>query len=83
MKTSTIIVLVIILILIAVGVYFLVAPGKDTSQNQQSTVGTTQNQQNLNSTQNNASTSYDIQGMKVEILQQGDGVAAKTGDTVT
>ena len=29
------------------------------------------------------STSFDIQGMKVEILQQGTGDGAKSGDTVT
>ena len=28
-------------------------------------------------------TNYDIQGMKVEILQQGTGAEAKSGDTVT
>jgi FKBP-type peptidyl-prolyl cis-trans isomerase len=27
-------------------------------------------------------TSYDIQGMKIEIIQQGSGVASKAGDTV-
>jgi FKBP-type peptidyl-prolyl cis-trans isomerase len=34
-------------------------------------------------TNQKASTSYDIQGMKVEILNQGSGVAAKSGDVVT
>jgi FKBP-type peptidyl-prolyl cis-trans isomerase len=29
------------------------------------------------------SSSYDIQGMKVEILQQGTGEGAKSGDTIT
>jgi len=33
--------------------------------------------------QNISPTSYDIQGMKVEILQQGSGEVAKAGDTVT
>ena len=35
------------------------------------------------STADSDSNSYDIQGMKVEILQQGAGAAAKAGDTVT
>ena len=33
--------------------------------------------------QNNSPTSYDIQGMKVEILKQGSGAEAKSGDAVT
>lgn len=67
MKPISIIILVIILILIGVGVHFLIQ--QPQSQNQQS--------------QNQTPTSYDIQGMKVEILQQGTGDAAKAGDTVT
>ena len=69
MNKNLIIIISIILILIAVGVYFLVQPKSNTNQNQQ----------NLKST----SASYDIQGMKVEILQQGSGETAKSGDTVT
>ena len=69
MNTKTIIILVIILILIAVGVYFWFQPPK------KDWVGTNQNQQ--------TSASYDIQGMKVEILTQGSGVEAKAGNTVT
>jgi len=34
-------------------------------------------------TNQKTSDSYDIQGMKVEILNEGSGVAAKSGDTVT
>jgi FKBP-type peptidyl-prolyl cis-trans isomerase len=68
-KISTVL-LVIILILIAVAIYFLVRPESSVSQDQQSP-----NQQ--------TSTSYDIQGMKVEILTQGSGATAKSGDTVT
>jgi FKBP-type peptidyl-prolyl cis-trans isomerase len=67
MSKISVIVLVIILIIIAVGVYFLVKPESSVSQNQ--------NQQ--------TSASYDIQGMKIEILKQGTGEAAKSGDTVT
>lgn len=33
--------------------------------------------------QQNNSSSFDIQGMKVDILQQGTGMAAKSGDKVT
>lgn len=73
MNKTAIIILVIILILIVIGVYFLLRPESGVSQNLQQ--AQTQNQQ--------TTTSYDVQGMKVEILQQGTGDAAKTGDTVT
>jgi FKBP-type peptidyl-prolyl cis-trans isomerase len=73
MNKKSIVILVIIVILIAVAIYFLVRPESSVSQNQPQSQD--QNQQ--------TPTSYDIQGMKVEILTQGSGNAAKSGDTVT
>lgn len=70
MKILTIIVLVIVLILIVAGGFYLFFRSTALNQNQQTPTG-----QNP--------TSYDIQGMKVEILQQGSGAAAKSGNTVT
>lgn len=71
MHKTSIIIIVIILILIAVGVYFLFQPAKETPTE------TNQNPENTNS----IPTSY-IQGMKVEILKQGTGAAAKVGDNI-
>lgn len=67
MNKTSKITLVIVLILIAVGVYFLAKPKADIYQQDQG----------------NNSTSYDIGGMTVEILKQGTGEGAKSGDTVT
>jgi len=75
MNTTSITILIIILILIAVGVYFLFF---QKAEPQTSTASLSENQN-----QQSAPTSYNIQGMKVETLQQGSGVAAKSGDTVT
>jgi len=67
MSKNNIIVILIVLIVIIGGVYFLI-PQKAVTNKQP-------NQQ--------TPTSYDIQGMKVEILTQGTGAEAKAGDTVT
>jgi len=67
MRKTSIIILVIVLIVIIGGVYFLIQPKANINQNL--------NQQ--------TPASYDIQGMKVEILQQGTGDSAKAGDKVT
>ena len=67
MNKNSIIIVLIILILIIAGVYFLI-PQKAVTNNQP-------NQQ--------TPTSYDIQGMKIDILTQGTGAEAKAGDTVT
>ena len=71
MNKTSIIILIIILIVIIFGVYFLVQPSKKPVQNQEQ------------QSPKNTSTNYNIQGMKVEILQQGTGSEAKSGDTVT
>jgi len=71
MKTLTIIILIIILIIIIGGVYLL-------WQNNYKSSGAA-----LSQSLNQTSANYDVQGMKVEILQQGTGTGAKSGDTVT
>lgn len=78
MSKTLLIIVIIILIVIIIGIYLI---ARNISQN-----STTASQQNANqNAQNSNSTSitYNIQGMKVEILQQGSGVGAKSGDTVT
>ena len=67
-----ILVIVIILIIVGIGIYSGIIPitpepGQKPGVQNQQTNPTT----------------YDIQGMKVEILQQGTGAAAKSGDKVT
>jgi len=74
MKKTSIIILVIILIIIIVGVYFLTR-NNDTTSVAGLSQSVNQNQQ--------ASASYDVQGMKVETLKEGSGPAVKSGDTVT
>jgi len=70
MNKTLIVVIVIVLIVVAILAYFLLQPKKvePVEQNQQE-------QTNTNS--------FDIQGMKVEILKEGSGDPAKSGDTVT
>jgi len=68
------IIILIILIVIAVGIYFAAQNG---SKNSADTLS-----EGLNQNQNN-STNYEIQGMKIEILKEGNGEATKTGDTVS
>ena len=80
-KTSTIIIAIIILIIIAVGVYLLVKPGAVANTNLQSQTPSLQSQ--AQSTASSSPTSYNIQGMKIDILNQGSGVAAQNGDAVT
>jgi len=78
MSKISIIILVIILIVIIGGIYFLTrnnnnnsgaALSQSLSQNEQTGVP--------------SGSSYEIQGMKVEILKQGTGTAAKSGGAVT
>lgn len=73
MKTSTIIILIIAIVVI-VGIYFL------TQNNGRGSGAALSQSVNQNG---QAPTNYDIQGMKVEILQQGSGAGAKSGDTLT
>jgi len=73
MNKNSIIILVIILIVIIVGVYFFTKPD---SNKQGAALSQSVNQ-------NNSSTSYDVQGMKIETLKEGTGAEAKVGNTVT
>jgi FKBP-type peptidyl-prolyl cis-trans isomerase len=77
MKTSSKIIFVIILIAIIVAAYFLF------QNNPKSSTAAVLNSMDQNNTAQQSATSYDIQGMKVEILQRGSGAAAKAGDAVT
>ena len=75
-KNLLITLVIIIIVIVLVAIYF--ALPKDNSASSTSTAalsGANQNQQ--------SATSFDIQGMKVEILQQGSGEGAKAGDYVT
>jgi FKBP-type peptidyl-prolyl cis-trans isomerase len=76
MKKITItIILAIILILIITAIYLF-------SQQNKMTLTASLNQPNQPENQQ-TSNSYDIQGMKVEVLKEGTGEVAKTGDTVS
>ena len=72
-KTYLTIILVIILIIIIAGIYIFSQKNKMSEPQNQN-----QNQQ-IQSTSN----IKDIQGMKVEILKEGTGEPAKSGDTVS
>ena len=74
MKTTHIAIVVIILIIIACAAY-LFWQGNFKSSAAALSQAPAQNEQ--------SSASFNIQGMKVEILQQGSGDAVKSGDTVT
>ncbi len=67
-KTALITIIIIALILMGFGVYVWLkpAPTKEEPQNQNQELPQSQN----------------IQGMKIETLQEGSGVECKTGDTV-
>jgi len=82
-KINFTIILIIILAVIVGGIYWF----SSSMQNQQSPAGQNQqnqtmSEQNQNQTQQ-ALSAYEIQGMKVEILQEGTGQVTQVGDTVT
>ncbi len=62
---------IVVIIVVAAAIIYNLTQKNNTMTAQQNG----QEQQNQNS--------LDIQGMKVEVLQQGSGEAAKTGDTVS
>jgi len=79
MNKNYLIVLVIILIIItAAAIYFSLQKSNATPKTM--TAALSQPSQNQNSAQ--SQTNFDIQGMKVEILQQGTGDGAKAGDNI-
>ena len=80
MKKKEIITSAIVLIFAVGGVYFLVNPldknqGDDNLANQANLSNENQNQQ--------TTINYNIQGMKIEILQQGTGEGSKVGDNIS
>jgi FKBP-type peptidyl-prolyl cis-trans isomerase len=75
-KNLLIALIIIILILVAGAVYLLLQNSKNTKIESSLTANVSgQSQQN--------SMSFDIQGMKVDVLQQGNGNEAKADDKVT
>ena len=71
MSKAILIIIIVIVVLIAViwGIYFLVAtPGSNIIPQEKN---------------NNQNSNMDIQGMKVEVLKEGSGTAAKNDDNVT
>ena len=71
MSKAILIIIIVVVVLIAViwGIYFLVAtPGSNIIPQEQN---------------NNQNSNMDIQGMKVEVLKEGSGTAAKNDDNVT
>lgn len=68
MKKNIIIVLIIIIIIALGGIFYISLNNKNTKNMQQ------ENQQ--------SALSFDIQGMKVEILKEGTGEGAKAGDNI-
>lgn len=73
-KIFIIIIVVILLILVVAGVYFAVQSFKDNSKKKFIKEKDNKNKQSLSS--------YEIQGMKIEILEQGTGEGAKVGDNI-
>lgn len=67
------IIIILIAIILIAGFFYFIQP-KNTN------MPTNQNQQEQ---ENQNSTSFDIQGMKVEILQEGSGEPVKQGDKIT
>jgi len=65
----------IILIILVGGIYLIFNMNQPTENNQNNLM--------QNEEQNNNQITFDIQGMKVEILKDGSGAEAKSGDTVT
>jgi FKBP-type peptidyl-prolyl cis-trans isomerase len=78
MSKKNLIIICLVLAVIIIGGYFLWQNNYKSSGSALSE-GLNQNQQNSQQTSDN----YEIQGMKVEILTQGTGEGAKTGDLVT
>jgi FKBP-type peptidyl-prolyl cis-trans isomerase len=74
-KLNLTIILVIVLIIIIAAIYLFSQQNKMTQPTNQNQQPEQQNPQ--------TSSSYEIEGMKVEILKEGTGEAAKTGDTVS
>jgi len=74
-KTVLIIILVIIIFGGGIGIYYYLQTPSTNNQNQ--------NQENQMENTQSQPSSFEILGMKVEVLQPGSGLEAKTGDQVT
>jgi len=68
---------IIILIVVIVGIYFIAQNNKNSGAALSQSLAQEQQKSEANPT------SYDIQGMKIEVLKEGSGEAAKSGDLVT
>jgi FKBP-type peptidyl-prolyl cis-trans isomerase len=80
-----IVVPIIILIIAIFGIYLFMSqknPGPTAVSVLNSTQSSTQSAETTQTPQNNSSTNYDIQGMKVEILKEGTGEGAKAADNI-
>ena len=67
-RLTLVIIILVVIVAILLGLYFLFMNKKSPMPNGQ---------------ENTASTSFEVQGMKVEILTEGSGDIAKNGDSVT
>ena len=76
-KKNLIIIFVIILILVIAAIYLF------NQQNNKMNLTANLNQSNQLEENQQTSNSFDIQGMKVEVLKEGTGEPAKTGNTVS
>jgi len=72
------VIILIILLVVVIAIYFLMQNNNVPSTSTASLPNANQNQQ-----MEQTSLNFDIQGMKVEIVQQGTGEEAKAGDTVS
>jgi len=68
------VIIVVVLIILLLGLYLILAQTGSDGANQNT---------NVQNNQNNNPAMFEIKGMKIEILQEGSGEAAKTGDSVT
>ena len=83
LSKKDILIIVIVLIVLVGGIYLIFNNNQPTENNQNNSMQQEeQNNPTQDQQQNNNPSSFDIQSMKVEILQQGSGDGAKTGDTV-
>ena len=71
-RNIVITILIIVLILVVVGIYFFLVPKKNIVSDQYQ----------LQNQEQQGPASFNIQGMKVEILKQGTGIGAKVGDKI-
>lgn len=72
-KTYIILIIIIVIILVATGIYYATKSGQST-QGKFKKQKSSESQTSLNS--------FDIQGMKVEIIKEGSGKEAKVGDNI-